>query len=138
MRSFEWIDATSVEQAATLLAETTERKPILAKAGGIDLLDLMKEGILAPARLVNLKTIAGLDRVRFDSREGLDLGAMVTLTRVDADQEIRSRYVALADAAGTPLHRRSATLPPSAATSSSGPAAGTSAMITSITSAAMR
>jgi xanthine dehydrogenase YagS FAD-binding subunit len=113
MRSFEWIDATSVEQAATLLAETTERKPILAKAGGIDLLDLMKEGILAPARLVNLKTIAGLDRVRFDSREGLDLGAMVTLTRVDADQEIRSRYVALADAAGhaaTPQVRNAATI----------------------------
>ena len=60
MQSFEWVDAASVEQAAVLLAETTDRTPILAKAGGMDLLDLMKEGILAPARLVNLKTIPGL------------------------------------------------------------------------------
>jgi xanthine dehydrogenase YagS FAD-binding subunit len=113
MQSFEWIDATSVQQAATLLAETTEAKPVLAKAGGIDLLDLMKEGILAPARLVNLKTIAGLDRVRYDPRQGLELGAMVTLARIDVDREIRSRYVALADAAGhaaTPQVRNVATI----------------------------
>jgi CO/xanthine dehydrogenase FAD-binding subunit len=58
VQSFEWIDATSVEHAAGLLAATTEGNPVLAKAGGIDLLDLMKEGILAPARLVNLKMIA--------------------------------------------------------------------------------
>jgi xanthine dehydrogenase YagS FAD-binding subunit len=113
MQSFEWIDATSVEHAAALLAATTKGKPVLAKAGGIDLLDLMKEGILAPARLVNLKTIGGLDRVRYDSREGLELGALVTLARIDADREIRSRYVALADAAGhaaTPQVRNAATI----------------------------
>ena len=45
MNSFEWVDATTVEQAAGLLAEATEQSPSFAKAGGIDLLDLMKEGI---------------------------------------------------------------------------------------------
>jgi xanthine dehydrogenase YagS FAD-binding subunit len=113
MQSFEWIDARTVEQAATLLAETTERTPVLAKGGGMDLLDLIKEGILAPARLVNLKTIAGLDSVRYDPRDGLELGALVTLARIDADREIRSRYVALSDAAGhaaTPQVRNAATI----------------------------
>jgi xanthine dehydrogenase YagS FAD-binding subunit len=113
MQSFEWVDATTVERAASLLAETTARTPVLAKAGGIDLLDLMKEGILVPARLVNLKTIAGLDQVRYDPRGGLDLGAMVTLARITADPAIRSRYVALADAAGhaaTPQVRNAATI----------------------------
>jgi xanthine dehydrogenase YagS FAD-binding subunit len=113
MQSFEWIDATSVQQAALLLAETAARKPVLAKAGGMDLLDLMKEGILAPARLVNLKTIAGLDRVRYDPNEGLELGALVTLARIDSDPQVRSRYVALADAAAhaaTPQVRSAATI----------------------------
>jgi xanthine dehydrogenase YagS FAD-binding subunit len=111
MQSFEWVDARSVEQAARLLAATTPQRPILAKAGGLDLLDLMKEGILAPAGLVNLKTIGGLDEV--DASNGLRLGAMVTLARIDQDPQIRGRYVALSDAAGhaaTPQVRNAATI----------------------------
>jgi xanthine dehydrogenase YagS FAD-binding subunit len=111
MQSFEWVDARSVEQAAGLLAATTPLRPVLAKAGGLDLLDLMKEGILAPAGLVNLKTIAGLDEV--EATDGLRLGALVTLARIAAHPAIRSRYVALADAAGhaaTPQVRNAATI----------------------------
>jgi xanthine dehydrogenase YagS FAD-binding subunit len=111
MQSFEWVDARSVEQAVRLLAATTPQRPILAKAGGVDLLDLMKEGILAPAGLVNLKTIGGLDEV--DTSDGLRLGALVTLARIDRDPRIRSRYVALSDAAGhaaTPQLRNAATI----------------------------
>ncbi|RWC36383.1 FAD binding domain-containing protein [Mesorhizobium sp.] len=111
MNSFEWTDATTVEQAAGLLAESTEQRPVVAKAGGIDLLDLMKEGILAPARLVNLKTIRGLDEI--ETENGLVLGALVTLDRIDKDPRIRSRYVALSDAAAhaaTPQVRNAATI----------------------------
>jgi xanthine dehydrogenase YagS FAD-binding subunit len=111
MQSFEWVDARSVEQAARLLAATTPQRPILAKAGGLDLLDLMKEGILAPAGLVNLKTIGGLDEV--DASDGLRLGALVTLARIDQDPQIRGRSVALSDAAGhaaTPQVRNAATI----------------------------
>jgi xanthine dehydrogenase YagS FAD-binding subunit len=111
MSSFEWADATTVEQAAGLLAESTEQQPVIAKAGGIDLLDLMKEGILAPARLVNLKTIRGLDEI--GTEDGLSLGALVTLDRIDKDLRIRSRYVALSEAAAhaaTPQVRNAATI----------------------------
>ena len=111
MQSFEWVDARSVEQAARLLAATTPQRPILAKAGGLDLLDLMKEGILAPAGLVNLKTIGGLDEV--DASDGLSLGALVTLARINQDPQIRKHYVALSDAAGhaaTPQVRNAATI----------------------------
>jgi xanthine dehydrogenase YagS FAD-binding subunit len=113
MRTFEWIDVKSVEQATAQLAQASGTDPVLVKAGGIDLLDLMKEGILSPARLVNLKTIAGLDGIRSDAREGLVLGALATLARIDADPAIRSRFVALADAAGhaaTPQIRNAATI----------------------------
>ena len=44
MQSFEWVDAQSVEQAVSLLAESTERKPVVAKAGGMDLLDSHEGG----------------------------------------------------------------------------------------------
>ncbi|HEX2280058.1 MAG TPA: FAD binding domain-containing protein, partial [Candidatus Tectomicrobia bacterium] len=72
MQSFEWVDAASVEQAATLLAEGDADKPVIAKAGGMDLLDLMKEGVISPARVVNLKSIRGLDGLSFSQTEGLN------------------------------------------------------------------
>jgi xanthine dehydrogenase YagS FAD-binding subunit len=113
MQSFEWVDATSVEQAATLLAEGDDERPVVAKAGGMDLLDLMKEGIIRPARVVNLKSIKGLDGLSFSQPEGLHLGALVTLARMATVPEMRQRYVALADAAAhasTPQVRNAATI----------------------------
>jgi xanthine dehydrogenase YagS FAD-binding subunit len=113
MQSFEWVDAESVEQAVSLLGEGSERKPVVAKAGGMDLLDLMKGGVVAPHRVVNLKTIKGLDGVRFDAKQGMELGALVTLTRLSRDPEVRRRFVALAEAAehaATPQVRNAATI----------------------------
>ena len=113
MQSFEWIDATSVDRAAQLLAATSPDTPVVAKAGGIDLLDLMKEGIIAPARVINLKSISGLDGIRFSDADGLELGTLVTLAQIAAAGEIRSRYGALADAAAhasTPQVRNAATI----------------------------
>ncbi len=113
MQSFEWVDAESVEQAVSLLGEGNERKPVVAKAGGMDLLDLMKGGVVAPHRVVNLKTIKGLDGVRFDARQGMELGALVTLARLSRESEVRRRFVALAEAAehaATPQVRNAATL----------------------------
>jgi xanthine dehydrogenase YagS FAD-binding subunit len=113
MQSFEWVNPTSVEQAAELLSGGDARGPVVAKAGGIDLLDLMKEGILKPARLVNLRAVPGLDRIGLDEKQGLELGALVTLARIAEHAEIRRRYGALSEAAGhaaTPQVRNAATI----------------------------
>jgi xanthine dehydrogenase YagS FAD-binding subunit len=113
MQSFEWVDATSVEEAATLLAVGDTNKSVVAKAGGMDLLDLMKEGIISPSRVVNLKSIKGLDEIRFSEAEGLALGTLVTLTRLANTPQVRQRYAALAEAArhvATPQVRNAATI----------------------------
>ena len=113
MNSFGWVDATSVEQAAALLAESGVTGPVVAKAGGIDLIDLLKERIVQPSRVVNLKTIPGLDSIVFEPQTGLTLGALATLARIETSPEIRERYPALAQAAGhaaTPQVRNAATI----------------------------
>jgi xanthine dehydrogenase YagS FAD-binding subunit len=112
MQSFEWVDAHSVEQAAMLLAATTQRAPVVAKAGGMDLLDLMKEGIVQPARVVNLKSITSLGEIRADAN-GLHLGALVTLAEIARNPAIGQQYRALAEAAAhaaTPQVRNAATI----------------------------
>jgi xanthine dehydrogenase YagS FAD-binding subunit len=71
----------------------------IVKAGGIDVIDLMKEGLLAPAQVTSLRDVPGLDAISSAPDGGLRLGAMVTLAGLAADATVRERYPALADAA---------------------------------------
>ncbi|MBL8271850.1 FAD binding domain-containing protein [Steroidobacter sp.] len=112
MQSFEWVDAKSVAEAASLLAATSAQAPVVAKAGGLDLLDLMKERIVRPSRVVNLKSISSLGERTLDN-SGLRLGTLVTLAQIERDAGIRSHYRALAEAAShaaTPQVRNAATI----------------------------
>jgi xanthine dehydrogenase YagS FAD-binding subunit len=112
MNSFQWIDAGSVEEAAALLG-AGERGATIVKAGGMDLLDLIKEGIVAPARVVNLQRIDALRGMELDQKAGLRLGALTTLAQIADEAAIREHYPALAAAAAhaaTPQVRNAATI----------------------------
>jgi xanthine dehydrogenase YagS FAD-binding subunit len=83
-----------------------------ALAGGVDLLDLLKQNIVAPATLVNLKGVPGLDAIEPDAG-GLKIGALVKLRALAANPLVREKYPALADSAGqaaTPQIRNLATV----------------------------
>ncbi|MFQ5605169.1 MAG: FAD binding domain-containing protein [bacterium] len=83
------------------------------KAGGIDQLDLMKEGIATPARLVNIRNLKELHFIKSDSKRGLIIGPNVTLGELAEDNNLKGAYRALAQAAhgtATPQIRNSATL----------------------------
>ncbi len=106
MKAFGWVDARSVDEAAG-----EARGGALVKAGGVDLMDRLKEGLDAPARLVNLRSVPGLDRVE-EGEGGVAIGPLVTLSALATHPRLRERYPALADAAGhaaTPQIRNQAT-----------------------------
>jgi xanthine dehydrogenase YagS FAD-binding subunit len=93
MNKFEWVDATSVDQA---IAAVTSDSAF--KAGGVDLLDLMKDDISAPKRLVNIRNIQGLNEIREDER-GLHIGPLATLAEIAEHRTIQKKYPAISDAA---------------------------------------
>lgn len=111
MSTLQWIDAKSVDEAVALLS--ADAHGTVAKAGGMDLLDLIKEGIVAPTRIVNLQHIDALRGVQFAQATGLRLGALTTLAEIAGNSSIRERYPALAEAAAhaaTPQIRNAATI----------------------------
>ena len=121
MHKFSWYQAGSLEDALgkvnATVSEIVGRKPgneaVVFKAGGIDLLDLMKEGLVNPEAIVNVKAIPGLDKIEFDDKTGLKIGANVTLAEIEHHPLIKEKYLALHQAAaeaGTPQLRNSATL----------------------------
>ena len=63
MNAFTWIEAKTAEQAVAELS--SERGgPALLKAGGVDVLDRLKEGLETPERLVNISRLgAGLREI---------------------------------------------------------------------------
>ena len=81
-------------------------------AGGTDLLALMKDDVVAPRRLVNIKEIKDLHGVS-SSAQGLRIGALTTLGELADDANVKKNYPALAEAlieAASPQIRNMATL----------------------------
>jgi len=107
MNAFEYVEAASMQDA---LQEAANGAVI--KAGGIDLLDRMKEGIDAPKRLVNIRHVRGLDQIA-EADGGLRIGPLVTLTQLHENKLVQKRYAALAESAehsATPQIRNMATI----------------------------
>jgi xanthine dehydrogenase YagS FAD-binding subunit len=84
-----------------------------AIAGGVDVVDLMKQGIAAPAALVNLKGLKELGGIERKPTGELRLGALVKLHEVATNPELQKHFTAISDAAGeaaTPQIRNLATV----------------------------
>ena len=103
MKAFEWINAGTVSEAVQLLASSAAShdideapRPI---AGGQDILTTMKDYLTRPSRIVNLKSIRGLDRIEGDGKKGLTIGALVTLSQLETHPAVRASFPGLAEAA---------------------------------------
>ncbi len=110
MQRFELARPRDLAQARELLSE----KPgSVYKAGGVDLIDHLKEHLAEPPRVVDLKTIAALDQIAVETDGGLRIGPLVTLAKLAAHPQVAASHPALAVACGeaaSPQVRNLATL----------------------------
>lgn len=110
MKAFKYYNAQDVKDAVAVLGKPGDSRVL---AGGTDLLGEMKNRYIAPDRLVNIKSVRGLDRIAYSGGKGLTLGALVKLTDLAQDNTVKSRYPGLAEAAesvGSPQLRNMGTL----------------------------
>lgn len=98
MNPFSYFNPDSVDSAIAHAGAAGSRTQL--KAGGIDVLDLLKEHLIAPDTLVNLSAVSGMREVTSKPGGGVSIGALTTLAQVAADRGIGAEYRALALAAG--------------------------------------
>lgn len=97
MPHFELYQPDSVETALDLLGRFGEDG--WAMAGGYDTLDWFKDRAKYVANVVDLGAIESLRGIR-EVGDGIEIGAMTTLTEITNSDVIQSRYRVLSDAAG--------------------------------------
>lgn len=96
MNRFEVVTPADLQSAVRLLAQPDHA----ALAGGVDLVDLLKQQIAAPRTLVDLKGLRELEGIQPTPDGGLRLGALARLGEVAENPLVRERFTALAEAAG--------------------------------------
>ena len=95
MERFEYAHPSTKQEVLRLLGSNWNDAAVLA--GGTDLLSLMKEYVVTPKRVVNIKSVAGLNGIH-SAAEGVTIGALVTMEELLEDKTIRSEYPALTHA----------------------------------------
>src|SRR6201995_3103538 len=110
MHTFELYQPKQLADALTLLDR--HRADGWKLAGGNDSLSWFKERIKRPKAVIDLGGIAELKGIR-ETPDGIEIGALTTLTEIERNPVIRAKYRLLADAAGkvaSPQIRNAGTL----------------------------
>ena len=94
MNNFSYARAKDVASAVNEIARDSAAKFI---AGGTNLVDLMKENVARPGRLIDITRLP-LDRIEDDGNGGLRIGALVTNTDLAYNEQVEKRYPLLSKA----------------------------------------
>ena len=94
MQPFEDIPAKSVKEACELLTRYGEEAKVLG--GGQSLVNLMKQNLIFPSYIVDVKGLSELDYIRYAPSDGLRIGAVTTHRSVEKSDLIRDKYPILA------------------------------------------
>ena len=99
MRRFEYLEAHTLRQAIGMLQRHGQHARIVA--GSTDFLVRWRAGFWHPDYVVNIQHVPGMSRVAYGPRNGLRLGALVTIQALEQHPAIRRHYPALAAAAAS-------------------------------------
>ncbi len=89
MNNFEYMQPESIEIASKFLKKNSSS---YLYAGGTDILGMIKEDIISPKQLVNLKKINSLNYIKFDEKEGLKIGALTKLSEIEKSEIIKKSF----------------------------------------------
>ena len=94
---FEYLAPKTIGEACNLFLELGSTARVMA--GATDLISPMKDKVISPEYIIDLKKIPGLDYLEYDDREGLKIGALTTLRTIETSPLVKEKNPAVAHAA---------------------------------------
>ncbi len=94
MQPFEYLEPSSLKEACSLLSKYKERAKIIA--GGQSLVVLLRQRLIAPNYIVNIKNLQELQYIR-DGGDSLRIGALTTHRAIETSPLIKDRFPSLVD-----------------------------------------
>ena len=98
MKNFKIAEPQTIDQVNSLTIDKKDRYHLMA--GGTDLLTEIKDEIIGPEFVVDLKSIPDLSYIKKE-KNGVRIGALTSLTRLAEDPLIKNEYPALHEAANS-------------------------------------
>lgn len=95
IKDFEYLSPKTLQEALALLDKYRDECKIIA--GGQSLLILMRQGLVAPEYLVDIKGISELDYIKTDAQEGLKIGALTTHRTIEKSPAMKNGFSVLAE-----------------------------------------
>lgn len=95
IHDFNYRRATSIKEALSLLEKYKEDYKIIC--GGQSLLILMRQGLVAPENLIDIKKVKELDYIDYNPKTGLKIGAGTTHRKIEKSLLIKKHFPVLAD-----------------------------------------
>jgi len=96
MKNFDYLEPRTVAEACALLKQHGGEAKVFA--GGAHLTILMKQGLLEPKSLLNIKKIPELKGIRYDEATGLTIGALVTHRELETSALVKEKFPVLCEA----------------------------------------
>ncbi len=95
MRNFDLLEPKTLAEACRMLDDGEDARPV---SGGTALLILIKQGLLRPRTLVNLKKLEGANAITLDDAGAVRIEAMATIHEVETSPVVREHLPVLATA----------------------------------------
>jgi carbon-monoxide dehydrogenase medium subunit len=92
INDFNYLRPSTLKEALAMYAEHDDCKVI---CGGQSLLILMRQGMIAPQYLLDIKHIKELDYIKFDKKDGLKIGATTIHRSIEKSDVVKKNYPAL-------------------------------------------
>lgn len=94
---FEYLKAASLSEASNLMQELGSGAKLMA--GGTDLIPPMRDKVISPEYLIDIKNIPGLDYLEYDEKQGLKIGALTKLRTIEFSPLVKEKNPSVAQAA---------------------------------------
>jgi aerobic carbon-monoxide dehydrogenase medium subunit len=95
IHDFEYFAPKTLKEALPLLDQYREDYKIIA--GGQSLLIMMRQGLIKPEHLIDIKGISELDYIKSDAKKGLRIGALTTHRTIEKSPVIKKSFNVLAE-----------------------------------------